>query len=145
MPRLRQNNRMDCLCLSTRHAARSLTRLYEEHLRPCNLTPPQFGLLSMLVERPGLSQQDLAEVLDLDQTTLSRNLKLLIANKWIAGKRSKEDRRQTCYAATPGGLDVQRHALPHWNRAQQHMRETLGGDWETAFAILRRLSGAAIA
>jgi len=131
---------MDCLCLNTRHAARTLTRLYEEHLRPCNLTPPQFGLLSMLAERPGLSQQELTETLDLDQTTLSRNLRLLIANKWIAGTRSKNDRRQICYAVTAGGLKVRDVAVPHWKRAQQHMRKTLGEDWETAFAVLRQLS-----
>jgi len=136
---------MNCLCLNTRHAARALTRMYEEHLRPCNLTPPQFGLLSVLAERPGLSQQELADMLDLDQTTLSRNLRLLIENKWIKGTRSKEDRRLTCYAVTPAGLEVRQTAAPHWNRAQQHMRDSLGADWETAFAVLRRLSRVAAA
>jgi DNA-binding MarR family transcriptional regulator len=136
---------MNCLCLNTRHAARALTRMYEEHLRPCNLTPPQFGLLSVLAERPGLSQQELADRLDLDQTTLSRNLRLLITNKWIKRIRSKEDRRLTCYSVTPAGLEVRQTAALHWNRAQQHMRQALGADWETAFAILRRLSSVAAA
>jgi len=136
---------MNCLCLNTRHAARALTRLYEEYLRPCDLTPPQFGLLSVLAECPGLSQQGLADMLDLDQTTLSRNLRLLIENKWIKGTRSKEDRRLTCYSVTLSGLDVRKTAAPHWNRAQQRMREALGDDWETAFAILRRLSSVAAA
>ncbi len=136
---------MNCLCLNTRHAARTLTRLYEEHLRPCNLTPAQFGLLSLLVRRPNLSQLDLAETIDLDQTTLSRNLKLMIANKWIKRTRSKEDRRQTLYTITAAGLERRRQALPHWNRAQRRMRESLGADWETAFAILQRLSNATAA
>ena len=136
---------MNCLCLNTRQAARALTRLYEEYLRPCDLTPPQFGLLSALAECPGLSQQGLADMLDLDQTTLSRNLRLLIENKWIKGTRSKEDRRLTCYAVTPAGLEVRQTAAPHWNRAQQHMREALGTDWETAFSVLRRLSSVAAA
>ena len=122
-----------------------MTRLYEEYLRPCDLTPPQFGLLSALAECPGLSQQGLADMLDLDQTTLSRNLRLLIENKWIKGTRSKEDRRLTCYAVTPAGLEVRQTAAPHWNRAQQQMREALGADWETAFAVLQRLSRVAAA
>jgi DNA-binding MarR family transcriptional regulator len=133
---------MNCLCLNTRHAARSLTRLDEEHLRPCGLTPPQFGLLSMLASTPGLSQQELAERLDVDQTTLSRNLRVMIANKWVARKRSREDRRLSCYAVTVAGLEARRAAEPHWKRAQDQMRETLGADWETAFAVLRRLSAA---
>jgi DNA-binding MarR family transcriptional regulator len=131
---------MDCLCLNTRRAARTLTRLYEEHLRPCNLTAAQFGLLSLLAARPNLSQQDLAETLDLDQTTLSRNLRLLVSNKWIKRTRSKEDRRQTLYTITPAGLELRSDALPHWNRAQQQMRASLGSDWETALAIVKRLS-----
>ncbi len=61
---------MNCLCLNTRRAARGLTRIYEEHLLPAKLTPAQFGLLSMLAARPGLSQAELAEVVDLDQPTL---------------------------------------------------------------------------
>ncbi len=84
-------------------------------------------------------------MLDLDQTTLSRNLRLLTANKWIKGTRSKEDRRLTCYAVTPAGFEIRKAAAPHWNRAQQHMREVLGNDWETAFAVLRRLSNVAAA
>ena len=136
---------MNCLCLNTRRAARTLTRLYEEHLRPCNLTPAQFGLLSLLTMRPNLSQLDLAETIDLDQTTLSRNLKLLIDNKWIKRTRSKEDRRQTLYTITPTGRELRGEALPHWNRAQQQMCESLGADWETAFAILQRLSNVAAA
>jgi DNA-binding MarR family transcriptional regulator len=134
---------MNCLCLNTRHAARSLTRLYEDHLRPCNLTPPQFGLLSLLAAKPNLSQADLAESLDLDQTTLSRNLRLLVANKWLKRSRSAADRRQTLYTITPTGLELRRTALPHWQRAQQQMHERLGADWDTAFAILQRLTNVA--
>ena len=136
---------MTCLCLDTRRAARSLTRLYEDHLRPCNLTPAQFGLLSLLAAKPNLSQADLAEFLDLDQTTLSRNLRLLIANKWLKRSRSTMDRRQSLYTITPTGLELRRTALPNWNCAQQQMRENLGTDWETAFSILQRLTNVAAA
>jgi DNA-binding MarR family transcriptional regulator len=130
---------MNCLCLNTRRAARTLTRVYEDHLRPVNLTPAQFGLLSMLAQRPGLSQMELAEVVDLDQTTLSRSLKLMAANKWIAGKQGAEDRRKTLYALTAAGRKVHTAALPHWERAQQKMRKQLGADWEAALALVKRL------
>jgi DNA-binding MarR family transcriptional regulator len=130
---------MSCLCLNTRRAARSLTRMYEDHLRPVNLTPAQFGLLSMLAARPGLSQVELAEAVDLVQTTLSRNLKLMAANKWIAGKQGPEDRRQTLYALTAAGRKVQETALPHWELAQRKMRKQLGADWEAALALVKRL------
>jgi DNA-binding MarR family transcriptional regulator len=136
---------MKCLCARTRRAARSLTRLYEEHLRAVELTPPQFGLLSVLAERAGLAQTELVEALDLDQTTLSRNLKLLIANKWVKRGRSAEDRRQAVYSITAAGLEVRRAALPHWQRAQAQMRRTLGAEFDAALALLERVAMAAAA
>jgi len=134
---------MKCLCARTRRAARALTRLYEEHLRAAELTPPQFGLLSVLAERAGLAQIELAEALDLDQTTLSRNLKLLIAKKWVRRGRSAEDRRQVAYSITATGLEVRRAALPHWQRAQEQMRRTLGVEFDAALALLERVAKAA--
>jgi DNA-binding MarR family transcriptional regulator len=131
---------MRCLCLNARRAARSLTALYDEELRACNVTPAQFGLLSLLAARPKMSQVEIAEAVGLDQTTLSRNLQLLIANKWIKLARSTVDRRQSLYAITAAGVKLRREALPHWNRAQELMRERLGEDWETAFTLLQRLS-----
>jgi DNA-binding MarR family transcriptional regulator len=134
---------MKCLCLNTRRAARSITAVYEEHLRVCNVTSAQFGLLSLLAERAGLSQTEIAEAAGLDQTTLSRNLQIVIANKWVKRTPSTRDRRQSLYAITSAGVKLRMEAMPHWNRAQQHMREALGADWETAFAVLQRLSDGA--
>jgi len=135
---------MNCFCANTRRAARSLTRLYEEHLRPSGLTPPQFGLLSLLATRPGIAQTKLAEAFDLDQTTLSRNLKLLISNKWVKRTRSPLDGRQSAYTITPAGLERRQAALPHWQRAQSQMRQALGADFEAVLALVQRVSIAAV-
>jgi DNA-binding MarR family transcriptional regulator len=134
---------MNCLCLNTRRAARSLTALYEEHLRECKISPAQFGLLSLLIKRPGICQLEIAEAVGLDQTTLSRNLQLLIANKWIKRSSSSSDRRQSLYAITPAGEKLRKKAQPRWNRAQELMRARLGEDWDTAFILLKRLSDGA--
>jgi len=139
---------MNCLCANTRRAARSLTRFYEEQLRPSGLTPPQFGLLSMLAEisrlgRSGITQTDLAEALGLDQTTLSRNLKLLIAGGWVKRSRSSLDRRQTLYSITSAGMRVRHSALPHWERAQAQMLQALGPNFDVALTLLQSVSTAA--
>ena len=133
---------MKCLCAGTRHAARLLTRYYEGQLRPVNLSPAQFELLGTLSARPGLSQSDLAEALSLDQTTLSRNLKVLIGRRWIKRGASAEDRRQVIYTLTEEGRKGWRDALPHWSRAQAHMQEKLGSDWQTVWSALQRLTNA---
>src|ERR1700733_4164521 len=68
-----------CACAAIRHASRLITQIYEEELRE-HLATPQFQLLSVLHALPGCNQTTLARRLDLDKTTLSRNLKLLEKN-----------------------------------------------------------------
>ena len=133
---------MKCLCASTRHAARLLTRCYEEELRQANLTPAQFELLGNLYARPGLPQSELAEALCLDQTTLSRNLKILIDRKWVERGASDKDRRQAIYTLGEDGRKALLNAFPYWQRAQERMQKSLGSDWETVWSTLERLTQA---
>lgn len=130
---------MKCLCAGTRHAARLLTRYYENALRPANLTPSQFELLATLIARVSMAQSELVEALTVDQTTLSRNLQVLIARKWVKRGSSKADKRQAIYVCTAEGQKAWRAAVPHWQRAQAAMQEGLGADWQTIWSTLDRL------
>ena len=69
---------MRCYCAATRQVARRLTRFYEAELRSVGMSATQFELMANLRGRPRVSQSELAVALDVDQTTLSRNLKLLV-------------------------------------------------------------------
>jgi DNA-binding MarR family transcriptional regulator len=133
---------VNCLCASTRHAARLLTRYYEEELRPANLTPAQFELLGTLSARPDLSQSDLARGLSLDQTTLSRNLKVLIGRKWVKRSPLTKDRRQVTYTLTAEGRKAWDRALPYWHRAHAHIQQTLGSEWQAVWSTLQHLIAA---
>jgi DNA-binding MarR family transcriptional regulator len=133
---------MKCMCAKTRRTARRLTRFYEERLRAVNLTAAQFELLSELAGGPGRSQVELAADLGLDQTTLSRNLKTLIANGWVIAASSVEDRRRAVYSLTAAGRATWQVAMPHWQAAHDHLRKAMGGEWQATFALLERLSAA---
>lgn len=130
---------MKCLCASTRHAARLLTRRYEEALSPANFTPAQFELIGTLSAMPGLSQSELAKMLSLDQTTLSRNLAVLIDRKWVKKSASQTDRRLAVYTVSKEGQNAWQQALPHWKKAQAHMQEALGEDWEKVWSAINRV------
>ena len=72
-----------CLCNALRQATRSVTRLYDDELRGVGLRTTQFSLLRRL--RPGeVRQRDLGGLTSLDETTLTRNLRPLIAAGWVA-------------------------------------------------------------
>src|SRR5271154_6114408 len=66
-----------CLCLHVRRAARALSRRFDEALRPFGLTNGQFSLLMGLNRPapPGIGA--VAELLAMDRTTLTANLKPL--------------------------------------------------------------------
>lgn len=136
---------MKCLAVSTRKAARGLTRLYDEHLEPVGLTAAQFALLSQLTQSPGSSQQVLCEATDLDQTTLSRNLRVMAEHGWVKRGTSTEDKRAASYRLTAKGAALQHKAMPLWGAAQQRMRQQLGADWQQAFTLLERLRQVATA
>jgi len=130
---------MKCFCAGTRQVARLLTRYYEEELAAAGITPAQFELLATISGRPGLSQGELAEALSLDQTTLSRNLKPLLQQKWVNAGGSSEDRRRVVYTASRKGSAALRRAMPHWQRAQSRIETALGKETRAIWESLDRL------
>ena len=80
----------DCLCLASRRAARSITRAFDRKLRASGLRATQFTILVMLARAGPLSIGHLADALGAERTTLTRNLALIEAKRWVqisAGRR----------------------------------------------------------
>ncbi|MGH7658478.1 MAG: MarR family winged helix-turn-helix transcriptional regulator, partial [Gemmatimonadales bacterium] len=72
----------ECLCFRARRVSRALTRMYDEVLRPLGIHATQLTLLSAIAlsadgDEEGATMSGLAEVLAMDGTTLSRNLRPL--------------------------------------------------------------------
>ena len=133
---------MKCLCATLRRSSRLLTRHYEKELQQAGLTPAQFELLGTLSAQSEILQADLAEALGLDQTTLSRNLKVLIGRRWVKAAASAKDHRRAVYTLSPEGRNVWTRALPYWQRAHSQMQEALGKDWSAIWSALDRLTSA---
>jgi len=131
-----------CACAAVRHASRLITQIYEEELRE-HLAMPQFGLLSVLRALPGCNQATLARRLDLDKTTLSRNLKLLEKNAWIEHIES-DDRRERGYRLTTTGAKLLAAAKPGWKRAQNRLRAAMTtNQWEIMWQTFGNITDAA--
>jgi DNA-binding MarR family transcriptional regulator len=115
-----------CTCLLLRRAARRVTQLYDDHLRPAGLRTTQFSLLAQLRHDDGLATGELAERMTMDRTTLTRNLAPLVAAGWIAQRPDPADRRRTRLTLTDAGRGALREAAPLWREAQRALRERLG-------------------
>ena len=116
---------LPCACSSVRRAARAVTQLYEEELRPTGLRVTQFTLL-MALEHAGVSTQgDLGCALALDSTTLTRMLKLLDKEGWIRSMPGS-DRRERHLSLTTAGRRKLAQSLKQWEQAQTRLRNLLG-------------------
>ena len=121
----------DCLAFRVRRVSRVLTRLYDEALRPLGIQATQLTLLNAIVmccrEHPaGAPMSTLADVLAMDLTTLSRNLRPLEKSRLVEISRSPLDRRVRLARLTTAGQHLIGNALPLWRHAHARVVEALG-------------------
>jgi len=134
---------MRCLCATVRRAGRLLTRRYEEALRPAGMTTSQFELMMTLRFAGASNQSRLAKLMETDQTTLSRNLKLLLQERWIETEKDERDARRRSYRVTPLGLAVLGEAQRCWQHAHEQMERSLGAPVSALWPMLDRILQAA--
>lgn len=106
-----------CLCLHTQRAARALARLFDDVLRPLGITSGQFSLLMALSRPAPWRIGDLANMLAMDRTTLTANLKPLERDKLVSVAIAKDDRRSRDVKLTLKGHALLKRAFPIWKRA----------------------------
>lgn len=115
----------ECTCFRIRSAARRVTQIYSQHLAPTGLKISQFSLLGFVCAEGPVSIGRLSELLATDRTTLTRNLKPLLADGVIE-RAASGDRRRHELAATAAGRALFKRALPLWSAAEQEVRAAMG-------------------
>ncbi|MEK9723373.1 MAG: MarR family transcriptional regulator [Rhodospirillaceae bacterium] len=73
--------------------ARLMRIAYDRRMKPLGLTRSQWWVLNNLYFNQGISQTDLAKILDVERATLGRLLDRLEAKDWIDRRPDTEDRR----------------------------------------------------
>ena len=114
-----------CTCANLRKAARVVTQAFDTALQPSGLRATQFTVLATLAKRGEMPLMKLAEAMVLDRTTLTRNLRPLIA-KGLVSEARDADRRVRRLGLTGAGQAALEAALPHWRDAQARLVTALG-------------------
>ncbi len=133
---------LPCFCASIRRASRVLTQLYEQSLRPAGLRATQFTILQALSLAGELSQGQLGQVLGIDSTTLTRNLRVMRRHGWIEERRPAADRRERRLRLAEAGRRQFDRALPRWQSAQAKLRRLLGARWHTLLQVSDEITNA---
>jgi len=119
----------NCTCFNLRKAARAVTQMYDEALKPTGLRATQVSVLAMVAGEGPLTMTGLAERLVMDRTTLTRNLKPLLA-EGLVSTAPGPDRRQRLVQITDRGLQRFDEAKPLWSAVQIRLADALGyGRW----------------
>ncbi|MGA7936254.1 MAG: MarR family transcriptional regulator [Kovacikia sp.] len=125
-----------CMGLHVRRASRILTQLYDAAFRPVGLVQTQFTLLVAIHLLEPVPITQLAQKLFTDQTTLTRNIKLLEKRGWVAINPG-DDRRIKLVSLTIEGQTVLDQALPLWEQAQTQVIQHFGHQkWQTLLSLL---------
>ncbi len=127
----------NCTCLNLRKASRAVTQFYDEAFKPVGLRATQFSLLALVANRGPAGMKELAKLLVMDRTTLTRNLRPLIDQGFLEVIEC-DDRRQRPIAITSRGLNRLAQALPLWREAQNRVVANLGR--ESWVGLLQGLS-----
>lgn len=133
-----------CAAFNFRRTARVVTRLYDLALAPSGIRATQFAILTAIAKYQPVPISRVGELLLLDQTTLTRSLRLLQKEGHIEIS-PRSTRRQRFLSLTDAGVKVLAAALPLWREIQAKFQSQLAGEqWPELRDELRRLAGLAI-
>lgn len=123
----------DCVCGNLRMASRTVSSIYDRHLRSAGLRASQMAVLWAVTALAPATVKSIARRIAMDETTLLRNLAVLQRRKLIAIDVG-DDRRQRVVSLTGAGRETFATALPRWEQAQAEVTEAL----KTSVASLNR-------
>src|SRR5215470_1422537 len=125
-----------CIAVRLRLLNRVVTNIYDDALRPHGLRVSQLNIL-IATAKLGLARPALVcEILQLDTSTLSRNVERMKAHGWLEVV-PEEDARAQPFRLTALGRRLIEKAVPAWAEAQRQARELLG---EEGIALLERVA-----
>lgn len=128
-----------CACFNIRKTARLVTQLYDETLRPTGLRVTQFSILMATRSLEPVTLTRLAEVMAMDRTTLTRNIRPL-ERQGLLTVTPGADRRERQLALTPRGQHTLAQALPLWEQLQARVHDAFGMErLQQLFAELKDL------
>ncbi len=126
--------RDECIGRRVRHLSRVLTRRYDAALSPLGMSMAQLEILGIVELGEPIRPVEIAHIVDADRSTISRNLRAMVDNGWLA-ERPPATGRGKLLTLTDRGKELLGEAEDLWDEVQQVVVSQLGND---AASILDR-------
>lgn len=114
-----------CLCLQVQRASRAVGRHYDNAFRPLGLNNWQFSLLTAIEGVGTPNVNELATLLGMDRTTMTRNLSVLQRRNLLTMRQDARDGRVRRASLTPLGRDLLLKALELWRITNEAVKATV--------------------
>jgi DNA-binding MarR family transcriptional regulator len=114
-----------CTNFKLHQLGRRVARLYDVDVRALGLKGTQYSLLSHVVRLGPIQPSALAARMQLDPSTLTRNLQPLVAQGWVEVVAGN-DARSRQVRATDTGRALREQAQRAWKRSQLALNTRLG-------------------
>ena len=115
-----------CICFNLRKASRVISQFYDQYLRQAGLRGTQYALMAHIDSFEGLSLTELAEILGMEQSTITRNVELLAKKGYITVAVHHLNGRKKSASLTKIGQKKMKEAWPFWKEAQDALQNQLG-------------------
>jgi DNA-binding MarR family transcriptional regulator len=116
-----------CLAGRIRILNRVVTNLYDDAFRPFGLKLSQGNILALTAKLGTARPAVVCDLLELDTSTLSRNVDRMVAKGWLETVPDADGRSHP-FRLTEAGRKLMERAYPAWERAQAQTKKLLGAE-----------------
>ena len=131
----------ECIAVRLRMLNRVITRIYDDALRSLGLRASQLNILVATAKLGVARPAEVCDRLQIEVSTLSRNVERMKVNGWLAVVPDEDGRAQP-FKLTRKGRNLLERAKPEWDKAQIEVKELLGEHaFDTIEEAARRVRG----
>lgn len=127
-----------CLYFNTNSLARKLNSLWEKAFSEFDLPPSHAYLLRLVLESPGLTQQEITEELQLNKSTVTRFIAALEKRGFLVREGSTKDQRKNRIRPSPKAIAIQNKLEKLGDELYSSMCSTIGQEDVESFVKAAR-------
>lgn len=112
-----QQMSQECVARRLRQVNRTITRLYDEALRPHGLTVNQLNILAVVISEKQIRPGQLGQSLGMEKSTVSRTVDRMVRKDWLKVTPGTDGRTQLL-TVTAKGRKLLLNVTPVWDNLQ---------------------------
>lgn len=122
-----QQMSQECIARRLRQVNRTITRLYDEALRPYGLTVNQLNILAVVISEQHIRPGQLGQALGMEKSTVSRTVDRMVGKNWLKVDQGQDSRTQLL-TVTSKGRQLLLSVTPVWDTLQAGLLTTGGNN-----------------